>query len=107
MKTTPLTKLLRVLERLRAVHSEFPAQAAHALLIIADAGAITLTHLSEEVGLTIGAVSRNVGRLADDHNGVKGMGFITVELAPGSYRQKVATLTAKGERFLADLLGGL
>ena len=108
MKPSPkLAKLQRLFSQLRDVYDEFPPQTVQVLLIIAEAGTITLTDLCEKVGLTIGAVSRNAGRLADKHNGVKGLGFITVEFAPGSYRQKVAALTPKGDRFLADLLENL
>ncbi len=99
-----LSKLQELIKTLRDVYDEFPPQTVQVFLVIAEEGVITLTDLCEKVGLTIGAVSRNVGRLADKHNGVEGLGFVTVDFVAGSYRQKDARLTPKGERFLAKLM---
>lgn len=99
-----LAKLQAVIQALRDEYDEFPPQTVQVLLTIAEEGTISLSDLSEKVGMTIGATSRNVGRLSDRHNGVEGLGFVTVDFAPGNYRQKVAQITPKGDRFLAKLL---
>lgn len=100
--SSKLDKLKALFEVIRDQEEEFPPQSMVMLLLVAEAGpeGIVLKDLGDKVGLSLGAVSRNVAKLADWHNGVEGFGFIKVDFVPGNYRQKHATLTQKGERWL-------
>lgn len=102
-----VAKLLRLVQTIREVEEEFPPQTLEILLLIAMEGTMSMSALQEKLGFSLGAVSRNLAKLAVSHNGVRGFGFITVDFAPGNYRQKVAAVTTKGLNFIDRLLATL
>lgn len=99
-------KLLKLVRAIRDVEAEFPPQSLEILLMIAAEGTLGMSDIQERISIpmSLGAVSRNLRKLAVSHNGRKGFGFVTVSFAPGTFRQKEATMTPKGLSFIDRLL---
>ena len=98
-----IDQLCALIDTIRDVESEFPPQSIKILLLVAKTDRAMLVDIARLVGLTPGAVSRNMQKLAVNFNGVTGLGFLEVNFVEGNYRQKEAKLTPKGERFVQKL----
>jgi DNA-binding MarR family transcriptional regulator len=89
----------------RVLHSEVQAQTVATFYAIAANPGLSHTKLQETLGVAQSTVSRNVNYLsAEAKFGVKGLGLVLSQDNPRNRRQKLVTLTPKGQNFLNTLL---
>src|SRR5438552_2944804 len=99
-----LRNLLAGIELFRGLDGEFPAQTMATLLVIALEPQITMTKLAERLGIAQSSVTRNVYKISTyKRPGLDGLGLVAVSQHATNFREKVLTLTGKGERFLASV----
>ena len=65
MATKPLTRALLLIEELRKIDTELPAQYAIALLRVAGEEGITQSNLMKRIGTNKSTIQRIVDRLSD------------------------------------------
>ena len=103
MSLSKIEKLESLCKAVRDVDNEFPPQSIQVLCIVALNPEISIVDISEKVGLSFAATSRNVTKLCDKTNGKEGLGLLAVGFNPANYSHKQISLTAKGQRFLDRL----
>ncbi len=104
-----LYRLVRLMEAVRTVHPEMPAQMVSTFLWAAIQPRITMRELAERVGVSQSSMSRNVAALSPD--GVvragavyrEGFGLVVTEDDPNDLRRKIVTLTARGTRLATQI----
>jgi DNA-binding MarR family transcriptional regulator len=98
--------MLGVLEVIRQIDPEMPAQTLQTLLLVAEAGEEGLMQheLGPKLGMSKAATSRNVLVLSKSKGpGLPGPGLIESEEVPENRRLRRITLTPKGERLVEKL----
>lgn len=104
-RDTKLEHLKKFFGELRDVDPDFTPQAMELLLWVSSLEKPTMSDLAERTGYSISGVNRVIAKLADKFNGKQGLGLLTADFDPGNYRQKLVSLTTKGNRFIERLLG--
>lgn len=100
----PITKVLLLLEELRKLDPEMPAQQAVALMVIAREEGMTQIKVADLVGASKSSVQRIFDKLSDKGiNGRPGMGLIEVRAGLADARERLAYLTPKGRRVVQSL----
>jgi len=99
MARSPVTKTIMMLEEFRTLDETMPIQMAHILMLIADKPGISLSHLTKLTGLGKSSVARHVAALSKQF----GKGLVDYSEDPMDRRNKVATLTPQGERFVRKI----
>lgn len=101
-----LNRLVGLMELVRQVDPEMPAQTIQTLLLVAEAGEAGLMQheLGPKLGMTKAAASRNVLVLSKLKGpGVPGPGLIESEELPENRRCRVVRLTSKGHKFVEKM----
>lgn len=94
-----VTKALLILEELRKLDPEMPAQQAVAFLVIARQEGMTQKKVSELVGASKSAANRIFDKLSEKGlNGNPGLNLIRVEPGRLDSREREAWLTPQGRR---------
>lgn len=107
MTATPLTRAMLLIEELRKVDLEMPAQHALVLLLIAREEGITQSEAIQRLGITRSAMQRIFNRLSPEgvgNLGLAGYDLIEMRVSPSDARARQAYLTAKGRRLVQSLL---
>jgi DNA-binding MarR family transcriptional regulator len=82
-----------------------PAQTIELFLQVALRPGITMTELSQRLRISQSSVTRNVYKLSDySRPGLIGVGLLTIEQHPTSFRKKVLGLTERGRELLASIV---
>ncbi len=93
-----MERMLRVINLLRLLDRELPAQAMASFLYVASHNPCHKQALEEDLEFTTASGSRNVNWLSDKHRLKKpGLGLITIERDPSNRRRLLLKLTPKGE----------
>lgn len=101
---TPLRRVLLILEELRKLDAELPAQQAVALLVIALEEGMTQQKVATLVGASKSAAQRMFDKLSDRGvNGRPGLDLIEVRAGIQDARERLAYLTPKGRRVVQTL----
>ena len=101
------TTFLNVLETLRQIDSEFPLQYSICLAQISMEEGMSLTELSQKMGLGLSTVSRIVGALSKYRQNGNPYGLIELKISPEERRKKAIYLTPKGRDVLAQIYKAL
>lgn len=101
------TTFLNVLETLRKIDSEFPLQYSICLAQISMEEGMSLTELSQKMGLGLSTVSRIVGALSKYRQNGNPYGLIELKISPEERRKKAIYLTSKGRDVLAQIYKAL
>lgn len=98
-------KVLNLINALRDLDDEIPAQCIATLFYIASHNQCHKQALEEDLGFTTASGSRNTDRLSKHHRLNKpGLDLIVKEPDPGNRRRLQLTLTPKGQVFIDQLL---
>ncbi len=98
-------KLLAMINMLRDLDDEIPAQCIATLFYVASHNKCHKQALEEDLGFTTASGSRNTDRLSEQHRLNKpGLGLIVKEPDPGNRRRLQLALTPKGQVFIDQLL---
>lgn len=90
-------RLIQLMETLRAIDPEMPAQTVLTFLLVADEPDVTMRDLQTRLGLSSAATSRNVAALSKHHRlGKDGADVIEAYEDPTDRRYKRVRLTPKG-----------
>ncbi len=104
--STPMTiktdKLLSLAGLLRSVYEELTIRDINVFLWIALHEGCSLTNVAEALKLHRPAVSIAFKRMADEHNGRKGLGLLKIVDGP-NYRDYSIVLTAQGKKILEKM----
>ena len=96
-----MTRLLDVIETLRVLDVEMPAQVIACFLYVASrSDGCTTSEMQEDLGLTAASMSRNTTWLTGQHrsNPKRGLNLITKEVYPPNKRLRVLRLTPEGRK---------
>lgn len=100
-------KLIQLMETLRAIDPEMPAQTVLTFLYIAQEPNISMRDLQAKLGLASSSTSRNVAALSKHHKlGKEGADVVEAYEDPVDRRYKRVRLTGKGTA-LARRIGNL
>ncbi len=107
--TKPRSALLNVqniIKEFKSLNDEMPAQQVEVLFLIARRPGVTMAELSDEVGIALSSVSRNLQALGEWHrHGKPGLGLVETVPDPHERRRVIAFLTAKGTETVNRMLG--
>lgn len=96
--------LLSVIEHLRTLDREVPAQVVSVLLYIAIHEPCHKQAIEEDLGFTTGSCSRNIDWLTTKHRLKKpGLGLVEKWLDPSNRRRFIVALTPKGKDLIKTL----
>jgi DNA-binding MarR family transcriptional regulator len=99
-----IERLLKVIERIRILDRQFPAQVLSSLLYIAAHDNCHKQALEEDLDITTASSSRNTDWLSDYHRLRKpGLGLIIKEEDPGNGRRQQLKLSPKGRRLIQQI----
>ena len=99
-----MARLLLVIERLRVLDREVPAQVVSCFLYVASHNPCHKQALEEDLELTTASGSRNTEWLTTKNRLRKpGLGLINKEYDPSNKRRLLLSLTEKGEALVHDL----
>tara|TARA_B100000902_G_scaffold13665_1_gene16623 strand:+ start:260 stop:580 length:321 start_codon:yes stop_codon:yes gene_type:complete len=100
-----MIRLLDVIETLRVLDVEMPAQVIAAFLYIAANDGCTSAQMQEQLGLTAASASRNTTWLTGSHrsNPRRGLNLITKEVYQPNKRLRILKLTAEGRKLANKL----
>ena len=99
-----IERLLKVIERIRILDRQFPAQVLSSLLYIASHDNCHKQALEEDLNITTASSSRNTDWLSAYHRLRKpGMGLIIKEQDPGNGRRQQLRLSPKGHRLIQQI----
>jgi len=104
--TADMLRLLDVIETLRVLDVEMPAQTIACFLFIASRPEGCLTsELQESLDMTVASVSRNTTWLTGQHrsNPDRGLNLITKEVYQPNKRLRILRLTPKGRKLAKQL----
>tara|TARA_Y100000401_G_scaffold40085_1_gene30458 strand:+ start:223 stop:579 length:357 start_codon:yes stop_codon:yes gene_type:complete len=96
-----MTRLLDVIETLRVLDVEMPAQVIACFFYVAShVDGCTTAEMQEDLGLTSASMSRNTTWLTGQHrsNPKRGLNLITKEVYLPNKRLRVLRLTAEGRK---------
>lgn len=97
-------RLLRVVERLRILDRQFPAQALATFLYIASHDECNKQAIEEDLGMTTGSSSRNTDWLSGLNRLRKpGLGLIIKEEDPVDGRRQQLRLSPKGRQLIQQI----
>jgi len=102
--------LIRACKFVDDQHGQFRWSQLHFLLVVYEQPGKTQTQLALELDCTLAAVSRNVdvfGEKGSKRNGkitAQGYKFLRAVADPEDDRNKLVSLTPKGERFIENLI---
>lgn len=103
-----LRRLRQVIELLRGLEENLPAQTISVFLLVATNPGTTMRDLQSKLGAWSSTVSRNISALSTHKSlGVKGLGLVEAVEDPADRRYKVVNLTIAGEKLagqIAELL---
>ena len=103
-----LEPLLEVINVLRKLDREMPAQVLATLFYVATHDDCHKQALEEELEFTAASGSRNSDWLSDKHRlGKPGLGLITKSVDPSNRRRTTLKLTPKGKQLMNQLRGTL
>lgn len=105
----PLQDYLKFIQGVSRLESEMPLQQLHCLLVISQAEeGMSLTDLSQKVGISLATASRYVAALGKQ-NRHREEGLLLVEAFedPMERRKKIIRLTPKGRIAIQKLVGEL
>ena len=101
-----MLRILGVIETLRVLDIEMPAQVIACFLFVAsrDDGCTT-AEMAEELGLTAASMSRNTTWLTGEHrsNPNRGLNLITKEVYQPNKRLRILRLTPEGRKLAQRL----
>ncbi len=101
-----MLRILGVIETLRVLDIEMPAQVIACFLFVAsrDDGC-TSAEMQEELGLTAASMSRNTTWLTGEHrsNPNRGLNLITKEVYQANKRLRILRLTPEGRKLAQRL----
>lgn len=104
-ETEAIRKLRQVINIVRLVDDAMPIQTLSVLLDIARHPKTSVNEISTRTGLAQSSASRNVAALSDRHWLKRpGLGMVELVLNPEDIRRKDINLTAKGERFIQQIV---
>jgi|TARA_B100000073_G_scaffold202973_1_gene168276 DNA-binding MarR family transcriptional regulator len=98
---TDMTRLLDVIETLRVLDVEMPAQVIACFLYVAACeDGCTSDRMQEDLGLSAASMSRNTTWLTGEHrtNPKRGLNLITKEVYQPNKRLRILRLTAEGRK---------
>lgn len=99
-----IEKLLKVVERLRILDRQFPAQVLSTLLYVASHEDCHKQAIEQDLGLTTASSSRNIDWLTGLHRLRKpGLGLIIKEDDPSNGRRQQLRLSPKGRRLIQQI----
>lgn len=103
-----LEPLLEVINIVRQLDREMPAQVLATLFYVATHDDCHKQALEEELEFTAASGSRNTAWLSDKHRlGKPGLGLITKNVDPSNRRRQTLKLTTKGHQLMSQLRGVL
>lgn len=103
-----LEPLLEVINIVRQLDREMPAQVLATLFYVATHDDCHKQALEEELEFTAASGSRNTDWLSDKHRlGKPGLGLITKNVDPSNRRRQTLKLTTKGHKLMSQLRGVL
>jgi len=104
-RTNPdMERMLRVMDLLRVLDREVPAQVLACFFYIASHDGCHKTAMEEDLGLTTASSSRNIDRLTKQHRlGKIGMDLITKEVDPSNKKRLVLKLNQKGHDLIRQI----
>ena len=103
-----LEPLLEVINIVRQLDREMPAQVLATLFYVATHDDCHKQALEEELEFTAASGSRNTDWLSDKHRlGKPGLGLITKNVDPSNRRRQTLKLTKKGHQLMSQLRGVL
>ena len=95
-----------MVEKLRGLDDEFPAQLLSTLLYVASHDCCHKQALEEDLSFTTASGSRNTDRLSATHRLNKpGLNLLTKEADPGNRRRLQLKLTPQGQVLIDQLKG--
>ncbi|MGA4641152.1 MarR family winged helix-turn-helix transcriptional regulator [Stutzerimonas stutzeri] len=104
MTLSALAKIEEVIKRFRDFDQEMQMQTAQTFIAVAMQPGITMTELSEKVGISQSSCSRNVSALSRLHRLNKpGMDLVVAAPDPMERRRRIVKLTPKGQRLAESL----
>lgn len=99
-----MERMLRIMELLRVLDREVPAQCLACFFYIASHDGCHKTAMEEDLGLTTASSSRNIDRLTKQHRlGKIGMGLITKEVDVLNKKRLTLKLTQKGHDLIRQI----
>lgn len=101
-----MLRILGVIETLRVLDIEMPAQVIACFLFVAGSeDGCTTTEMQEELGLTAASMSRNTTWLTGKHrsNPERGLNLITKEVYEPNKRLRILRLTPEGRKLAQRL----
>ncbi len=101
-----MLRMLGVVETLRVLDVEMPAQVMSVFFYVASCDdGCTTAELQEELGLTAASMSRNTTWLTGQHrtNPARGLNLITKEVYPANKRLRYLRLTQQGRNLAKQL----
>jgi len=101
-----MSKILGVIETLRVLDVEMPAQVIACFLYVAScADGCTTAEMQEVLGLTAASTSRNTTWLTGQHrsNPNRGLNLITKEVYEPNKRLRILRLTSEGRKLAQRL----
>lgn len=105
----PLQDYLKFVRGVSKLEAEMPLQQLHCLLVIAQAEeGLSLTDLSQKVGIGLATASRYVAALGkQNRHREEGLFLVEAFEDPMERRKKIIRLTAKGKIAVQKLVGDL
>lgn len=101
-------KLIEAIEVFRELDAEMPPQAILTFLLVAENDGISMTELTEAVGNSQPACSRNVGYLGEiNRKHEPGFGLVRTVRDPLERRRNLVYVTAKGRKLYSKVMGKL
>lgn len=100
-----MLRLLDVIETLRVLDVEMPAQVIACFLYVAANDGCTSAEMQEQLGLSAASASRNTTWLTGEHrsNPRRGLNLITKEVYLPNKRLRILKLTAEGRKLANKL----
>lgn len=103
---TAASKLYRAAFRMRDIHPDFTVSQLQLLCLVADNPGIIQAEVFQRLGQTDSAVSRNIALLTDIGTRYRdGLELIEVKVNLNDRRERLLSLTRKGERLFEDIEG--
>jgi len=101
-----MLRILTIIESLRVLDVEMPAQVIATFLYVASCDdGCTTSELQENLGITAASASRNTTWLTGQHrsNPKRGLNLITKEIYEPNQRLRILRLTAEGSKLAKQL----
>lgn len=104
-RTNPdMERMLRVMDLLRVLDHEVPAQVLACFFYIASHDGCHKTAMEEDIGIGTSSASRNIDRLTKQHRlGKPGMDLVTKEVDPTNKKRLTLHLTKRGHDLIRQI----